>query len=472
MEDLFLKENIFKILDYLEEGIHIIDKSGKIIYYNKFAQKIDGIDKSSSIGKHLLEIYPSLTHDSSTLLRVMETGKPIFNVEQTFLNYKGKNITTINSSIPIKSKNKILGALEISKDITHVRKMSEKIVDLENELYNNGKENKSAAKGGAKYTFSDIIGESKEMSKLKSYASKAAATDSPVLIYGDTGTGKELFVQAIHNSSLRRYKPFIAQNCAAIPANLLEGILFGTLKGGFTGAENRPGLFELAEGGTLFLDEINSMPLELQSKLLRVLQDWTIRRVGGTKVIDINVRIISATNVPPEEAVNNKQLRRDLYYRLNVINFGIPPLRDRKEDIPILADHFIKKFNKKFNHRTAGVSKDVMKIFYNYKWPGNVRELENLMEGIMSIYDVDLIDRDKLPPKFREENTVSEKDSLPEILEETEKRIITEALIKNQWNITYTAQDLKIPRQTLQYKISKYDLKKQMPENGHIFSLI
>ena len=212
---------------------------------------------------------------------------------------------------------------------------------------------------------------------------------------------KELFVHAIHNASKRKDKPFITQNCAALPANLLEGILFGTAKGGFTGAEDRQGLFELAHGGTLFLDEINSMPLELQSKLLRVLQDGSFRPVGQTKTINVDVRIITATNIPPEEAVKYKLLRKDLYYRLNVISLSIPPLRERKDDIPILTNYFIDKLNQKLGKSVKGVSKEVMDIFISNPWEGNVRELENLIEGIMSIYDIDLIDIEHIPTKFK-----------------------------------------------------------------------
>ena len=462
MKDLFFKENILEILDYIEEGIHIIDKNGRIIYYNLFAQTIDGVDRDKAIGRHLLEIYPSLTYETSTLLTVMKTGKPIFKEEQTFINYKGEKITTINSSIPIKNNGKTLGALEISKDITQVRKMSEAIVDLQSKLYNNKTPSKSKVEETARYTFIDIIGENKEMLNLKKISLKAAETDAPVLIYGETGTGKELFVHSIHNSSHRKHSPFITQNCAALPANLLEGILFGTAKGGFTGAEDRQGLFELAHGGTLFLDEINSMPLELQSKLLRVLQDGSIRPVGDTKTINVDVRIITATNISPEEAIKHKLLRKDLYYRLNVINFTIPPLKERKDDIPILTDYFIKKFNRKLGKSFRGVSDEVMRIFNIYSWEGNVRELENVIEGIMSIYDVETIELEHLPAKFQKYKNKGKglsESSLKEILEETERNLILKGLEETDYNISHTADLLKIPRQTLQYKITKYNLK-------------
>ncbi len=463
MKELFLIENIFEILNHIEEGIHIIDKNGTIIYYNKFAQKIDGIERDKVIGRHLLEVYPSLTNDTSTLLTVIQSGESIRKKEQRFLNYKGEKITTINTSIPIRSKGKILGALEISKDITTVREMSEKIIDLQEQLYSKKEEvsNKNY-KEAAKYTLIDIVGENKEMIRLKSLALRAANTDASVLISGDTGTGKELFVHSIHNASKRKAGAFITQNCAALPSNLLEGILFGTIKGGFTGAEDRPGLFELASGGTLFLDEINSMPLELQSKLLRVIQDGSIRRVGATKITKVDVRIIAATNISPEIAVEKKQLRGDLYYRLNVIHFEIPALKERKDDIPILINYFIEKFNKLLDKKVKGVSNEVLEIFMNYTWNGNVRELEHLIEGIISISDIDIIELKNLPHKFQNHNRdplqASQGKSLKDILEETERQLIQTALKTTNNNITKSSQQLQIPRQTLQYKIKKLKL--------------
>lgn len=461
MKDLFFRENIMEILDYLEEGIHVIDKNGIIVYYNSFAQGIDGIEDHKVIGSHLLEIYPSLTENTSTLLMAIRSGGPVHKKEQTFLNYKGEKITTINSSIPIKSRGKILGALEISRDITQVRQMSEKIVDLQSKLYPKKKKSSNISES-AKFTFEDIISKNKEMERLKELCQKTASTDVSVLISGDTGTGKELFVHSIHNASNRSGNAFITENCAALPANLLEGILFGTIKGGFTGAEDRPGLFELADGGTLFLDEINSMPMELQSKLLRVLQDGRIRRVGAIKTIDVDVRIIAATNISPEIALEKKQLRRDLYYRLNVVSFEIPSLKNRKDDIPILTNFFIHKFNKKFDKTVKKVSENVGKVLENYIWDGNVRELEHLIEGIISVIEKDIIELEDIPYKFRqysnETNNIS-KSSLKDSLEDLEKELIKEALKQEGKNITRTAERLKIPRQTLQYKIQKLNLK-------------
>ncbi|HOE57406.1 MAG TPA: sigma 54-interacting transcriptional regulator, partial [Bacillota bacterium] len=252
------RENIEDILDNIQEGIHIVDSSGTIVYYNKFAAALDSINPEEAIGRHILEIYPSLTEDTSTILRVIKSGKPILNYQQAFKNYKGVQITTVNSTIPIISGKRVVGALEVSRDITEVKKLTEKIVDLQAELLKDARIEKSYDGSKAFFHFADIIGISEVMLKLKKDALTVSSSPSPIMVYGETGTGKELLLHAIHNASPRRDKPFIAQNCAALPETLLESILFGTVRGSFTGAENRPGLFEIADGGTLFLDEINS----------------------------------------------------------------------------------------------------------------------------------------------------------------------------------------------------------------------
>ncbi len=455
-------ESVIEILDYIDEGIQVIDEKGKIVYYNKAARIFDGIEGQTAIGRHFLEIYPSLSNETSTLIKSMETMHAIFNEQQDFINYKGDKITTINSSFPIKHHEKIIGAIEVSKNITQVKELSEKIVNLQSELYKPGKKKEEKnVRRSERYTLVDIIGQSKEMLRLKNLAFRASQADSPVLIGGSTGTGKELFVQAIHYASKRKKNPFIAQNCAALPSNLLESMLFGSVKGSFTGAENRPGLFELADGGTLFLDEINSMPLELQAKLLRAIQNNNIRRVGATKTTDVNVRIIAAFNADIEEILSRGQMRRDLFYRLNVITLIVPDLKDRKEDIPLLVEYFIEKYNKEMNKFITNLSAEVMDIFMNYDWPGNVRELEHAIEGIASIYDIDVIREEHLPFQFKTRKKdddcikIEEIGSLKKSLEDTEKKMIELALKKTDGNITRSAEILDLPRQTLQYRIKK-----------------
>ncbi len=456
---------LIKAIEHIDDGIHIIDASGKIIYYNQAAKQLDEIDVDKAVGRHILEVYPSLSFETSTLLQVMKTCKPMYSVEQNFMNYKGNKISTVNTSLPIVYNNKVVGAVEISKNITKVKELSEKIVKLQNELYEN-KSTNIKNKNMANYTFLDIIGYSKEMQKIKSLGLRASESDSPVLISGPTGTGKELIVQSIHNSSKRKNQPFIAQNCAALPNNLLESILFGSVKGSFTGAENRAGLFELANGGTLFLDEINSMPIELQAKLLRVLQDGRLRRVGASTTIDIDVRIISAINVPLNKVLELGQLRSDLFYRLSVITFEVPPLKERVEDIPLLVDHFIKKYNEKCNKFFSYISNEVLKIFMDYEWPGNVRELEHTIESVISLYEGEVIREEHLPFQFKnirnnKKDIIIDSNSIRPLevsLQHYEKEIIASALEKVDYNVSKAAKLLNVPRQTLQYKIKKLDI--------------
>jgi len=292
-------------------------------------EAIEGIHKKKVLGKHILEVYPNWKNENSTLLTVLETKKEIIKKKQSYINLKGEKISTVNTTVPLYNGKKLIGAVEISSNFTEVSNMSNQIIDLQQKLIKNPKISERETRF---YTFEDIIGSNSEFLKALKYAKKSAQMDSSVLIYGETGTGKELFAQSIHSASSRATEPFIAQNCAAIPDSLLEGLLFGSVKGSFTGAEDRPGLFEQASGGTLFLDEINSMSYELQAKLLRVLQENYIRRIGGQKDIKIDVRIIAATNTDPKELLASKTFRKDLYYRINVVGIKLPNLNDRKDD--------------------------------------------------------------------------------------------------------------------------------------------
>ncbi|WP_069649415.1 sigma-54 interaction domain-containing protein [Caloranaerobacter ferrireducens] len=455
------------ILHYIDEGIHVIDNQGNTILYNDAMARLEGLDKESVLDKNILDIFPSLDENSSTLLTVMNTGRPIVNRNQTYLNYKGNKITTMNTTIPLFINDEKVGALEIAKDITKIKALSEQVIDLQQELFKKDRENvKPSIK---RYTFENIIGNSSEIKKAIDIARKASMSDSTVLIYGETGTGKELFSQSIHYCGKRKNKPFIAQNCAALPESLLESILFGTVKGSFTGALDRPGLFEQANGGTLLLDEINSMGLTLQSKLLRVLQEGYIRRVGGLKDIPIDVRIIATTNEDPIIAIEKGTLRKDLYYRLNVISIKVPSLRERKEDLKLLCDYFIRKYNKKLNKDVWMISEHVYEHFLNYTWPGNVRELENLIEGAINFISKDehVLKKEHFPSYIIEESTeiidikdkINLENSLPEIISEIEKKLIIFALKSAGNNITKAANKLNIKRQTLQHKIKKYKIK-------------
>lgn len=474
MEGHWLRNFFYEILETLDVGIHIIDEGGNTVFYNSAMGRLENLVPSNIIGKNLLDIFPSLTRETSTLIHVLNKGRPIIDRVQTYFNINGQEITTINSTYPLKKGNKVLGAMEIAKDITKLKQLSEKVIFLQDSTRK--KVSREKLHPFTRFTFKDIIGESRQIKKAIDMAKKASGTSSSILLVGETGTGKELFAQSIHNGSNRRYKPFIAQNCAALPESLLEGIIFGTVKGGFTGAVNRPGLFEQADGGTLFLDEINSMGINLQAKLLRVLQEGVVRRLGDTKEIPVDVRILATANEDPIVSIKKGVLRQDLFYRIGVVYIKIPPLRDRKEDILPLTKFFIDKFNHRLSKNVKDISEDVKKLFMSYNWPGNVRELENTIEGSMNmVSDERYIEIEHLPLYIAEQfdRTNSNNDavikpkndipyenvnSLDIFLENLEKKIVLKTYNDTGGNITKTAQKLKIKRQTLQYKLKKYGI--------------
>lgn len=459
---------IMEILSSITEGIHIVDENGVTVVYNKAMEEIEGLDKNMVIGKHLIEVYPEWTKENSTILTVLATQVPILNQEQLYLNFKGEKITTVNSTYPVFRNGKLVGALEISKNNTYVSHMSEKIIDLQQRLIKNS-DKKAVRKS---YSFENLIGKNAVYQKSIQIARRASQTSSSVLIYGDTGTGKELFAQSIHHESKRKDNPFIAQNCAAIPETLLESLLFGTTKGSFTGAVDRPGLFEQVDGGTLFLDEINSMSMNLQAKLLRVLQENYIRRVGGNRDIAVDVRIISATNESPGKLLEDGKLRKDLFYRINVIPIYIPSLSERKEDIPLLVDFFIREFNEKLEKDIWMVSDELMEAFMNYHWVGNIRELKNFIESAMNMLDKEehVIKIEHMPVYAdgylveKRNHVVKEKlndfENLSSFIAAKEKEIIEDFMKMHKFNITQAANDLGISRQNLQYKLKTYNIKK------------
>ena len=298
---------------------------------------------------------------------------------------------------------------------------------------------------------------------------QVAKSDSSVMIYGETGTGKELITQSIHGASKRAKRPFLAINCAAIPETLLESMLFGTEKGAYTGAERREGLFEQANGGTLFLDEINSMNISLQSKLLRVIQDGVVRRVGGAKETHVDVRVLSNINIPPYQAIEEKKLRQDLFYRLGVVNINLPPLRERKEDIHLLTKHFIRLLNKKMLKNVSDIDSSTLELFHAYSWPGNVRELQHAIEHAMNIIhdDESLVCTYHIPEHIVTKVTKTTPlqdpsaaaDSLPQILDQVERRVLNKALHENAGNISKTARSLGISRQNLQYRLKRMSIE-------------
>jgi two-component system NtrC family response regulator len=314
----------------------------------------------------------------------------------------------------------------------------------------------------AQYRFEGIVGGSEKLREVIALAGRVAPSDATVLITGESGTGKELLARGIHFSSGRSAGPFVGVNCAAIPESLIESELFGHVKGAFTGAvRDREGKFEQADGGTLFLDEIGALRVDLQAKIRRALQERTIDRVGGEKPVDVDVRIIAATNKDLEHQVREGNFREDLYYRLSVMILQMPPLRDRKDDIPVLAEHFLRKFSP---GSTVRLAPEAVELLTAYGWPGNVRELENVMERASILKRGDTITRDDLPEKLSRKATGASEVllNLPEgglSLEELEKDLIIKALEKHKGNQTRAAEYLRITRPTLIYRMEKYGLK-------------
>ncbi|BDH60004.1 arginine utilization regulatory protein RocR [Lysinibacillus sp. PLM2] len=447
-----------EIIDRVSVGIHAVDEDGKTIIYNNKMCEMEAMEKKDVLYKDVREVFHFQENQSSTLLKSLENGEEIVNVKQTYFNNRGVEITTVNNTFPIELEGNIYGAVEIATDVTKMeRLMRQKVRQTKTE-----------------FTFQQIIGQSSELEEVKSFAKRATRTNSNVLIIGETGTGKELFAQSIHAESDRAAGPFITQNCAALPDSLIEGILFGTTKGSFTGAIDNPGLFELAQGGTLLLDELNSLNFALQAKLLRVLQERKVRRIGGSEEIPVDVRVIATVNEDPIDAVANNHLRKDLYYRLAVVSLLIPPLRERREDIPILVDEFIKKYNALFKLNVKDVSEEVLQFFISHNWPGNVRELEHVIEASMNLINYeDRIEMHHLPYQYRrseseeevslhpfiESNKLNTNTNLTEQLALFEKQFIEQNLMKNGNHITNTAKSLGISRQSLQYRMKRLNIR-------------
>ncbi|WP_257350714.1 sigma-54 interaction domain-containing protein [Pseudalkalibacillus decolorationis] len=458
---------IQQIFSNLRDGVLVVDLDLQIIFINESTRGI-GLRTEHDIGKSLFTVFPKLKKEYSSIVQVLSTGKPIIDRTLSFITYRGERKMTLTSTYPMYKDGVIVGAFEVFQDISAIEELSNKIVKLQERHQSHQSLTRIQKTQSPQDCLEDpILGQSDEIQGLNQKIPILAKTKSPIFIYGETGTGKELIVQAIHAASPNRNSPLIAQNCAAIPETLLEGILFGTVKGGFTGAEDRPGLFELAHSGTLFLDEINSMPLSLQAKLLRVIQEGKVRRIGGQKEFSIQIRVVAATNVHPAVIVKSGELRKDLYYRLNVIYLEIPPLRDRKNDIPELVHHYVDYYNHTFQKSIIGVNPDTMDFFMNHDWPGNIRELRNLIERGMNLVEGDFIclkdiQTHTLLSLQQQDTLISSKKKIPRLREaimDLEIEMVKQALMKNDGNVSKAARQLDIPQQTLNNKIEKYELR-------------
>lgn len=453
-----------EILDNINEGVIVTDSEGRIIIYNKKLGEFEDMDPEQVIGKKLKDVYDKWSAESSEHYQVLKTGQAIKEGYYRNITKFGRTNHLVASSFPIKNGDETEAACSISRNVTTIQQLYDRTLSLQAAV--SGEDAK--LKNGTSFTFADIIHKSDSMQKLISDAEKAAWNDSSVLVCGETGTGKELIVQSIHNAGPRRTEPFVALNCAALPETLLESLLFGTKKGAFTGSEDTNGFFDQAGEGTLYLDEINSMPQNLQAKLLRAIQEKKFRRIGDDRIRSIDCKIISSVNIDPLTCVESGQLRQDLYYRLSTIVLEIPPLRKRKEDIEALVDYFGHKYSQIYGVGKLEMDEELKRALQAYDWPGNVRELEHLIERGISLMDAnEKLTLYNMPSYLREKLYSSkylpdrndEAMTLSEILFAAEKQVVKEALQKNGMNISRTARQLGLSRQSMQYRIEKLGLK-------------
>lgn len=448
------KENSFilnTILETVYDGILVVDSEGFIKLVSKAYCKFLGVKEEEVIGKHVTEVI-----ENTRMHIVAKTGIPeIAHIQKIKGNYM------IATRMPIFRDGKVIGVVGkvLFRNINELEELHNKIKNFEEEIKRYKGELEKLNK--ASYSFENIIGSSAKTFEAKKLAMKASLTDSNILLIAESGTGKEIFSHAIHKNSKRCYGPFVKVNCAAIPRELLESELFGYEDGAFTGAKKggKIGKFELADSGTIFLDEIGDMPLEMQAKLLRVIQEREIEKIGRSSPKKVDVRIIAATNKNLEELVLQGKFREDLYYRLNVITINLPPLRERKRDIIDLANYYLNQFSIKYNKNIESFSKEALKYLVDYDWPGNIRELMNVIERAVNIIDEEkIIGIQHLPNKIVSERRGIIK-PLDEILSEIEKMAIIDALKIANGNKTEAAKLLKVSRTTFYEKLAKYKLE-------------
>lgn len=458
------KQSAYFFINFLEEmneAVIAIDTDKRIFFLNKAYHHILGVPAGKILGKYLNTVEPD-----ADLLNVLESGKPAF-VENKLIRTVNKYVST--RMYPIMHNGKIEGAFSIFTDNTKLQTMSQQVKQLSSiaENYNTQLNYLTLRQN------MNIVGENPLFLKCLEKAQTAAHTDATVLIRGENGTGKEILTNIIKENSFRKSKPFITVNCSAIPEQLIESELFGYEAGSFTGGHKngRIGKFQLADGGTIFLDEIGDMPLHMQAKLLRVLQNGEIEKIGRQKNIPVNVRVIAATNQPLEDLIEQKRFRADLYYRLNVIPIHIPPLRERGNDIILLANHFLATFNKRY-HKNARFSEEIYQILLRYSWPGNVRELQNTIESAVVLCRNECIQLTDIPnicvdlPSSSDNRPSTDIPTEPvayghlaDAMDAYEKNYLQAALEAFDWNKQQTMEVLGISKRTFYRKLAQYDIR-------------
>ena len=440
------------ILDSVADGVFTVDQHWKITSFNRAAQEITGIKREEAIGRHCWDVFrASICETRCALRQTMNTGRPIVNQSIFIVNFRGERIPiSISTALLKDEQGEVVGGVETFRDLSVVEQLKK---ELE-----------------GKHSFFDIISKNEEMHRLFGILEQVAESNTTVLLVGESGTGKELFAKAIHSLSPRREGPITTINCGALPDTLLESELFGYKAGAFTDAKkDKPGRIAMAEGGTLFLDEIGDISPALQVRLLRVLQDKVYEPLGSTRSMKADVRIVAATNRDLDSLVAKGEFRRDLYYRINVARLVLPPLRERREDIPLLAENFIRKFNRLIGREIQGISPEVFHLLMSHDFPGNIRELENVVEYATVVCKENVIGPEHLPDYLGRRMTEKEQGHREEwasagpSLDDMERGFIYEALRKNHWNRKATAAQMGIHPTTLWRKIKRLNLDVPRP---------
>ncbi len=431
------------IMDSISDGVFTIDLDFKITSFNRSAESITGVPRDEAIGRSCCDVFKAEVCETSCPLRhTLDTGEPVLNRAVYIDTHRGERIPISISTALLKDGpgGLVIGGVETFRDLSVVQQLRQ---ELE-----------------GRYTCGDIVSKSHKMLKLFEIMPQIAESDATVLVEGESGTGKELFARALHDLSRRKDKPFVAVNCAALPDTLLESELFGYRAGAFTDARtDKPGRFAMAEGGTLFLDEIGDISPALQVRLLRVLQERVYEPLGSDGPVHADVRILTATNRSLADLVAAGEFREDLFYRINVIRLDLPSLRERMEDVPLLVDHFLARFNRRFGKDIAGVSSAALSILMEHDFPGNVRELENIIEHVFVLCSGGMVKPEHLPESLR--SGKGDSAGLPgpgTTLQQVEKWMILEALRRNGWNRLAAASDLGIHKSTLYRKIERYGI--------------
>lgn len=439
--DALSSELMATIIDSINDGVFTVDNTWCITSFNRAAEQITGIRRADAIGKCCCDVFRANICDSECALRkTLETGKPASNKPVYITNAEGCRVPISISTAVLKENGRTIGGVETFRDLSLVEALRKEVQ--------------------RRYTFEDIISKNHQMQRLFDLLPEVAASESTVLIQGASGTGKELFARAIHNLSPRSEGPFVAVNCGALPDTLLESELFGYVAGAFTDAKrDKPGRFALAQGGTIFLDEIADVSPALQVRLLRVLQERTYEPLGGIRPIHADVRVVAATNKPLAGLIEEGTFRQDLYYRINVLRMVLPLLRSRKEDIPLLIEHFINRFNRLRVKDIHGVSNEALTILTGHDYPGNVRELENIIEHAFALCPGGMIEPRHLPEELLPSVEVQVLPTPPTATFETaERQVILGALERNQWNRLAAAKNLGIHKSTLFRKVKSLSI--------------